>query len=1373
MCEQYNKSLSNFAGINYVFIIDLGGYMIVKRRIVWLTVAVLFMVLLLITTPVSANDENTDPAQRHMVIATANNEPISTNRLLYVALRNMGYDVDFVSPIISESYIQANEGLIDGVLTGYPDLHHVFENLVRVPVAIENSNVRVFVREGSSLNINNWDELSGMSVGILENRVFILQMLPDNVVINEKATNRAVLDGLVANEYDVVVLAERDYESLGERHSVIRAGQLETLPIYLYMNKKHTSFVDNMGSVLDGMFIDGSAGRILSGNHADELSTRKTVVHILSASIEVGREDMFNAELRNYFKDDVSVEWMTVNIDANRFTRGQHNMAHIASLLRADLVSRNVSAVVVSGDTALEFLKDYYYLYFMDVPVLFYGVSERYRDIILNDDHLYNFTGIVKNIEARLMVETMLEIFPDTKNLFVANDFTDEGIAYRRAIETELQALEGRLNIIYNENEAAEVVLEQINNLPADSLLMVGSYFVDAEHQYFSLAESKRLLERNCNVPIISFYSVDLEYNAIGGKCLDYQKYGEVIAGMLQMIFDGRSAEDIPIVHDTSVFNRWVFDQIQLDIFNVRSNQLPADSVIINRNLSVWEANPQFFIAMVVLFIVSILLIIGTTVFFAVNQKNNKQKSKLQKELTIEKSTLETIFNSVPEILFVKDLNHNFIRINRSFEKHFGCTADDIEGSTGYENELLASVVDDFMDTEKRVINEAKLIMTEKSIMGADGTAPFFEIIATPLYSNDNVTGIVGVAYDVTHRKEMEDAAQSASRAKSNFLANMSHEMRTPLTAVLGLTELTLETAALDEETHSNLIKVYRSGETILNLVNDILDISKIEADKLEMNPHKYDLPSLLNDTITQSTLYIEEKPIDLVLNITEDLPNYLFGDELRIRQILNNLLSNAFKFTKEGTVELGVRHEFDGDIVWLTAWVKDTGIGIRPEDMDKLFTLYSKMEEDNSRNTQNRRTEGTGLGLSISKKVADMMDGFIKAESEYGVGSTFTVKIKQQYVSDEVIGKDVVESLKNFDYSMKRFENAKMTRINLSYARVLIVDDNSTNLDVAKGLMGLYGMEVDCVTGGQLAVDVIADASVKYDAIFMDHMMPEIDGVEATRIIRNEIGSQYAQEIPIIALTANAIVGNEEMFLSKGFQAFIAKPIDLSRLDVVLRQWVRDKEKEALLPDKVINIEARRLQERRILKEDIPGLDMDRGIAHFGFSEEAYYKVLQSYVKNTRSLLDIIKDVSMETLEKYGVTVHGIKGSSRGVFAKKVANEAEALENAAVSGQIDYITANNDRFLVMIEKLLSDIEGALVRSGVKKKPTKEKPDEEMLRKLLDACKDFEIDDIDDAMEELNNYEYETDNELILKLHECIGRGKYKQVKDILTEYGL
>ena len=420
-----------------------------------------------------------------------------------------------------------------------------------------------------------------------------------------------------------------------------------------------------------------------------------------------------------------------------------------------------------------------------------------------------------------------------------------------------------------------------------------------------------------------------------------------------------------------------------------------------------------------------------------------------------------------------------------------------------------------------------------------------------------SISNMVSHLIAAEEQKRMLEVAEQTSKAKSEFLASISHEMRTPLNAVLGLSGLTLEMAGLSEEAAVNLEKIYSSGSTLLNIVNDILDISKIEAGKLELLPNEYDIPSLINDVITQNILRVGSKLITFSLDISPDIPASLYGDDLRIKQILNNLLSNSFKYTSEGSVELGVRCERvdDEEIVWMKIWVKDTGIGIRPEDIDKLFLKYSQVDT-----RANRKIEGTGLGLAITKKMVELMDGTIDVESEYGKGSTFTIRFKQKVVDGTDIGETVVNNLKSFRYSnAKRKQSTGIKRTKMPYARVLIVDDNITNLDVAKGLMKPYGMQIDCVTGGRQAIDAIVAEEGRYSAIFMDHMMPEMDGIEATKRIR-EIGTNYTKNIPIIALTANAVAGNEVKFLQNGFQDFLSKPIDLSRLDETLRRWVRDK---------------------------------------------------------------------------------------------------------------------------------------------------------------------------------------------------------------------
>jgi signal transduction histidine kinase/CheY-like chemotaxis protein len=564
---------------------------------------------------------------------------------------------------------------------------------------------------------------------------------------------------------------------------------------------------------------------------------------------------------------------------------------------------------------------------------------------------------------------------------------------------------------------------------------------------------------------------------------------------------------------------------------------------------------------------------------------------------------------------------------------------------------------------------------------------------------------------------ELNMEVKAANEAKSNFLANVSHEMRTPMNAIIGLSELMLGEDEVQGEVRERLNKVYSAGVTLLGIVNDLLDISKIESGRFELVPDVYDLPSFINDTVTLNIIRIAEKPIEFKLSIDESLHCKLEGDDLRVKQVCNNLLSNAFKYTREGIVEWRLSCEREGDSVWMTCVVKDTGIGIKPEDIGKLFSDYGQVDTKS-----NRKIEGTGLGLALAKRMVEMMDGSISVESEYGKGSTFTVCFRQKFVSDVTVTPEVVKNLKKMNYSMNRLETrARFIRVQLPYARVLVVDDVPTNLDVARGMLKPYGMKVDCVIGGQEAVNLIRERKVAYDAVFMDHMMPGMDGVEAVRIIRNEIGTDYAETIPIIAMTANAIVGSEEMFLCNGFQAFIAKPIDIMLLDSVIRHWVRDKSMENGNADQQLETEEQPdsglrqegEQERRVGAERrsefdrrasneatvIPGVDLDECLERFGGDEEVLWDILGSYVRNTPVLLEKVRAVTREGLADYTVAVHGIKGSSRNICAQTIGKLAEALEHAAKVGDFAFVETNNGAFLQATEEQIMEISNYLSKT--------------------------------------------------------------------------
>jgi signal transduction histidine kinase len=586
------------------------------------------------------------------------------------------------------------------------------------------------------------------------------------------------------------------------------------------------------------------------------------------------------------------------------------------------------------------------------------------------------------------------------------------------------------------------------------------------------------------------------------------------------------------------------------------------------------------------------------------------------------------------------------------------------------------------------------------------GSHHYFRIISGKLNSRTGGSQITMV--DITPELTAKSEAENASASKSAFLATMSHEIRTPLNAIIGLSEIELQ-KKLPEDTYSNLEKIYSSGSTLLGIINDILDISKIEAGNFEFVLDAYDITSLINDAVQLNIVRIGAKKIEFALTVDETLPSRLYGDELRVKQILNNLLSNAFKYTDRGRVSMKVDWEGRGKDVWLIFTISDTGHGIKKENMDKLFSQYAQIDA-----RANRNIEGTGLGLSITKNLVTRMDGSISVESEYGKGSVFTVRLRQEIVDPSPIGIEAAENLRQYRFIknkiLSRIKN--LLRSYMPYGKVLIVDDVETNLDVVKGLMLPYGLVIDCASSGREAIAKIrtlADnpTAQKYDVIFMDHMMPEMDGIEAVRIIRNEIDFEYAKTVPIIALTANALSGNEEIFLSKGFNSYISKPIDIMQMDMALNTWVRNKQTEETLEkaeqEKTVKTAAEAFLSPEVFDNiQVEGIDLAAGRNRYN-NDAAYLRILSSYCAHAPELLDTIRNFSVENLQQYIITVHGLKGASYGICAGKVGKYAEALEMAAKAEDIETITRKNKGLIEAAEDLLALLNDILLEIERKK----------------------------------------------------------------------
>ncbi len=603
---------------------------------------------------------------------------------------------------------------------------------------------------------------------------------------------------------------------------------------------------------------------------------------------------------------------------------------------------------------------------------------------------------------------------------------------------------------------------------------------------------------------------------------------------------------------------------------------------------------------------------------------------------------------------------------------------------------------------------------------------------------------------------ELENAmidARKASRARDVFLANMSHEIRTPINTMLGLNELILRESQ-DETIRGYALDIKQAGTILLSLVSDILDFSKLQSGKMELAEGTYDISSLLNDLINSVSIPLRKKKLRLSLDIASDIPYKLSGDEVHLRQIIGNLLSNAVKYTQTGTVTLRLAWEKqEKDTLLLKIAVEDTGVGVKEKDIARIFETFNRLDMEASRNE-----EGTGLGLAVTHQLVGMMGGKLEVKSEYGKGSVFSFAIPQKIINASPLG----DFQEQYDKSVRNSISYREKFI-APLAKILVVDDNAMNLAVAQDLLRKTKLQIDVASSGGECLEMLKRK--EYHLICMDHMMPVMDGVQTLHAIR-ELEDNPSRNIPVIALTANAVVGAKEFYLKAGFEDYLSKPIEPDKLEDILIQYL-PKELVYLTDDEEISVESDD-NEAGLNEEKLTdmGINAANGLKYMGGSRSLYEKVLRDFREILHEKEEQLKSMlAKEDVSGYAIIVHALKGNARNVGADELAEEAFELEKKSKAGKLEEVEVqspilfsmmrtlgeNLDRYL---ETEASEVSVEKEEEPAEKQQITEEIWKEKLRLLHLHLDEFDGENVLESIRELKNYQLSEENRKMLRLCE-------------------
>ena len=1207
----------------------------------------IFILISLALPPVWAQSKQGNENERPAVkIALSDDQSIIAERILYEGLKRSGYQMISKATGMRTAVADVNYG--DAVILPMQTdgWDRMYPNLLKVPIAIDNVEFTAYTRSDDLFQFSSWGDLAGLRLGYRWQNEYIA-----NNIARARASRLITVndiselwDSLRSGEIDAALLPRISHFEHRFPRGIKRAGVIERQPVYTYVNKKYDYLVPLMEKAYEDMYSDGTMlsihnhRRNFNYDNDQQISGGKSIILHLNSNNALNaleRSQMDNIrsgiELGIENAGGEAPEYYSFYLNTNELHSQAGFNANVSDMIRTSFIERNPDLIIASGNEALDFVLDNYYLLFPNLPVLFYGAKALSGSMLYGLEN--NVTGIFETVSINETASVMLKLYPQTRRIYILNSHSNTGdIRMRDEIKKKLES--GRpvlpVEFVFSENKPFNTILEEISSFESDTLVLIGDYNFDSTGTFYSGADVQKMVCGASLNPVFCLTSSYLGYGTLGGLVSATDAQSSAVSSRAVEILNGTAPSRIPVINDSISLNQWQFDYGAIKRFNIKVKNLPDNHIIINRPVPVWVSNSVEFWLILALAALFLLVLFGFMSFLKILAGKQADEN------------MHLLMDAMPMCCQIFDRDYKIVECNNASIELFG-----FKDKNNYINHFLERCSPEFQPDGQYSTDKAKTFFNKAFEEGyckfewlhrsLSGEPIQVEITLIRIKHNKNGYLVAGYTRDLRKHKayiaeiekvqedlkQARDNAECANRTKSTFLANMSHEIRTPLNSIVGFAELAQQSDN-PGKINEYLDNIKHSSEWLLKIINDILDISKIESGKITLER----IPFELHDVLSLCQMIIkpkaEEKGIGLYCYGESSINKKVLGDPVRLRQVLINLLSNAVKFTNTGTVKL-LTSVVDGNNnnVRITFEVKDSGIGMNTEQISKILEPFIQ-----AGNSVTRRFEGTGLGLSISKNIIELMGGTLDIESAPGIGSKFCFSVEFD-LADYDTGVFYQESTL---YDMKK---PAFT------GEVLICEDNDMNQQVICDHLAMVGLETVVALNGKEGVNLAAERMDKnkkpFDLILMDIHMPVMDGIEAASMI---IGMGI--KTPIVALTANIMHKDMELYRENGMSDCLGKPFTSQELWKCLSKFFTA----------VNNSAADETQ-------------------FSGDYEKILKKTIVNFVRNNQTTYDRIVQASREGDIKLAHRIcHTLKTNAMQIGKEKLNKAAAALENVFAKGE-------------------------------------------------------------------------------------------------------